>query len=96
MYVKNSITFKILEDLLHVSLEIIWILTRPTRLPRGISQVIIGTLYHPPGADDQLILDYLYKSLSSIEFCNFCNFCQTRKQNGFLEEKFPRKAFRTF
>ena len=67
MYVKNSITFKILEDVLHLSLEITWILTRPTRLPRGISQVIIGTLYHPPGADDQLMLDYLYKSLSSIE-----------------------------
>ena len=47
--------------------EVIWAQIRPTRLPRGIRSIIIGTVYHPPSAVDALMLDYLSKSMSSIE-----------------------------
>ena len=40
---------------------------RPTRLPRGIPSIIIGTVYHPPSAVDALMLDFLSKNMSSIE-----------------------------
>ena len=45
----------------------LWVHTRPTRLPRGVSCVVIGTVYHPPSADDLVILNYLITSLTAIE-----------------------------
>ena len=60
MYVKDSINFTI-------SFETLWIQLRPTRLPRGLSSIIVGTLYHPPCASDPEIIEYLMKCLASIE-----------------------------
>ncbi len=67
MYVKNSIQCNILQDLLDSNFEIVWVYIRPNRLPRGIPCIIIGTLYHPPSANNQEILDHLLKCLSIIE-----------------------------
>ena len=44
-----------------------FIFGRATRLPREISCIIIGTLYHPPSANNQEILEHLLKCLSTIE-----------------------------
>lgn len=48
-------------------IEVLWIKTRPTRLPGGAPCVFTGTLYHPPSANDDIILDYLAKSLTDLE-----------------------------
>ena len=40
---------------------------KPSTTPKGISSIVIGTVYHLPSAMDSLMLDYLYNSLSSIE-----------------------------
>ena len=67
MYVRNNIQCNIVQDLLDSYFEIVWVHIRPTRLPRGIPCIIIGTLYHPPSANNQEILDHLLKCLSTIE-----------------------------
>ena len=46
MYVRNNIQCNIVQDLLDSNFEIVWVHIRPTRLPRGIPFIIIGTLYH--------------------------------------------------
>jgi hypothetical protein len=53
MYVRNNIQCNIVQDLLDSNFEIVWVHIRPTRLPRGIPSIIIGTLYHPPSANNQ-------------------------------------------
>ena len=67
IYIKNEIKFDILNYLHDPGFEVLWVRTRPIRLPRGLSCVITGTVYHPLSADDKRILDYLLKSLTEIE-----------------------------
>ena len=75
VYVKDTIKFTILDNLHDPSFEMLWIKLRPTRLPRGCTSIVVGTLYHPPSASDLAITEYLTKCLSIIEsrFAN-CGF----------------------
>jgi hypothetical protein len=69
-YIKDTIQFSLLNDLLPSStssLEVLWIQIRPNRLPRGFSNIVVGTVYRPPRADNTAMLNYLMDSLSSIE-----------------------------
>ena len=54
-------------DLTDKNLEVLWVKIRPDRLPSGIPSIFIGTVYHPPSANNSLIQNYLYESLSKIE-----------------------------
>ena len=54
-------------DLMDKNLEVLRVKIRPDRLPRGIPSIFIGTVYHPPSANNSLIQNYLYESLSKIE-----------------------------
>ena len=66
-YIRNSIKFKTLNFLHHPDFEVLWVYVRPKRLPRGVPCIVIGTVYHPPSADDNSMIDYLSLSLTSIE-----------------------------
>ena len=46
VYVKDTTKFTILDDLHDPSFEMLWIKLRPTRLPRGCTSIVVGTLYH--------------------------------------------------
>ena len=59
MYIKNSIKYSVL--------QVLWVKIQPTRLPRGISTIVVGVLYHPPCADNASMLNYLIEKLTSIE-----------------------------
>ena len=69
MYIKSSIPFTVLEDPEDekCSFEVLWIKMHPTRLPRGISSIIAGVVYHPPKATNSMMLDYLTKCLMDLE-----------------------------
>jgi exonuclease III len=67
LYINNSIKFNVLEDLHDPDFEVPWVRITPTRLPRGFSSIITGTVYHPPSADAKSMLEYLFKSLTEIE-----------------------------
>lgn len=47
--------------------EVLWLQLRPDRLPRGFSCLIVAAVYHPPGADENLIRDHLFQSLALAE-----------------------------
>ena len=66
-FIKDSIKFSVLDDLFDQNLEVLWLKLRPKRLTRGFSELIIGTVYHPPRADNKIMLEYLMESISSIE-----------------------------
>ena len=72
MYVKDSTQCKVLSDLHHEDHEALWAALRPTRLPRGFSNIIVGVVYQPPDANDSAMRDYLVSSLISLE-ANFSN-----------------------
>ena len=65
MYVKDSIAVTVLEDLeSEDGLEVLWVKLRPTRLPRGLSNIIVGLVYHPPKSVNSTMLNYLTDSLT--------------------------------
>ena len=67
VYIKDTISFSIVEDLADESLEVLWLNIRPHRLPRGVNNIIVGVIYHPPLASNSEMLVYLMKCLSVIE-----------------------------
>ena len=71
-YIKKGLKYTVLEDLYDDKIEAIWLQLRPSRLPRGLSSIIIANVYHPQtdeGVSDSEILHYLYDSMSTIESC---------------------------
>ena len=68
IYLKDGISYKILEDLRCCDEhEIIWLKLRPTRLPRGFTCLVVAVVYHPPGSDPHTMLNHLFNSLSNVE-----------------------------
>ena len=68
MYVKQSIPFSILDNINDENgLEVLWVKLRPTRLPRGISSIVAGVVYHPLKAANSPMLDYVTKCLIELE-----------------------------
>ena len=59
IYIKDTIEFSVLDELFDSSFEVLWINMRPTRLPRGFTNLIVGTVYHPPSAENAAMLNYL-------------------------------------
>ena len=54
-----------LKELSHPEVESLWLLIKPSRLPRGINYIILAAIYHPPKSDDRVLLTHLIESLDS-------------------------------
>ena len=67
MYIEDAIDFERLDEIIYDLFEVLWINMRMSRLPRGFSNLVIGTVYHPPSADAPAMLDYLSSCLSALE-----------------------------
>ena len=67
IYVKDTIQFSRLDELSDDSFEVLWISLRPTRSPRGITNLNVAIVYQPPSANDTDMLNYLSNSLSLVE-----------------------------
>ena len=67
-YVKDVIpVVKLWSELNEQGLETIWLTLRPHRLPRGISNLTIGNVYHPPNAVDWEMSQHLINSFDVIK-----------------------------
>jgi hypothetical protein len=66
LYSNSSIVTERLMNLEHPDFEVLWVYTRPQRLPRGFPSIITGTVYHPPSSDDKDLLNYLSNSLTEV------------------------------
>ena len=67
LYIRDTIQFSVLETLSNSIFEVLWVRMCPTRLQRGVNSVIVGTVYHPPNANNSEMLNYLTETLSIIE-----------------------------
>jgi hypothetical protein len=67
MYIEDAIDFERLDEISSDLFELLWINMRMPRLPRGFSNLVIGTVYHPPSAGAPAMLDYLSTCLSALE-----------------------------
>lgn len=67
MYLRESIRFTLLKEIMDRNFEVLWVQVRPYRLPRGVQSIVVGTVYHPPVAQDSLMNNFLYESISAIE-----------------------------
>ena len=70
LYVSSSIRSKRLEnqELREAITESLWVELRPSRLPRPISAMLIGAVYHPPQAsaeDDNRLRDHIREVVDS-------------------------------
>ena len=64
---KESIPFEILSQYHNDQFEVLWVKARPYKLPRGLSCIIIGSIHHPPSANDRNMIDFLTEQLCLIE-----------------------------
>lgn len=67
LFVNNFIFCRPLPDLQSEDHEVLWVLLRPSRLPRGFSNIITAVVYHPPDADCPSMREYIRSSLVEIE-----------------------------
>ena len=72
IYVKDSIDTNVLTELHNSEHEVLSLVLRPKRLPRGFSNIVVACLYHPPNADNMAMQEYLMSSLEFLE-SNFSN-----------------------
>ena len=66
VYVRNGLPCEPLSQLDKSGIEVLWLLFRRCIMPREISRILIGALYHPPKADNGKMLDYLISSLDTV------------------------------
>ena len=66
-FIKDSVEGKTMLDLHDDDYEILWLLLRQKRLPRGFSNIVVAVIYHPPTADNTTMRDHLKNSLESVE-----------------------------
>ena len=70
LYIKNSIAYQVLSQCQHPPLELLWVKARTHlthRLPRGITSIVFGIVYHPHSANPSEMVEYLFDQLSFIE-----------------------------
>ena len=65
-YVAETIAYDRLHDIEDAEHEVIWIKMKPKKLPRKYSCIILACIYHPPGADNGSMREYLITSLDTV------------------------------
>jgi hypothetical protein len=65
-YINSQLNFAELTDLSEPEIESQWFLIRMERLPRGTNSIILGTVYHPPQSDDNVLRMHIFKCLDSL------------------------------
>jgi len=66
VYVKHASLCSHLSHLAHANLEVLWLLYRPHSMPREVTHILIGAVYHPPKANNAEMLEYLINSMDEV------------------------------
>ena len=66
VFVRHSLPCVRLSALETNNFETIWLLYRQARMPRAVSHVVVGAVYHPPSADDRAMTAHLLDCLDSV------------------------------
>ena len=54
VFVRHNVPCIRLPSLESANFEVVWLLYRQPRMPRVVSHVVVGAVYHPPSANDLL------------------------------------------
>ena len=65
-YVAETAVYDRVHDIEDDEHEVLWIRLKPKKLPRKYSCIIIACIYHPPGADNGSLREYLITSLDAV------------------------------
>ena len=65
-YVTETAVYGQLHDIEDNEHDVLWIRLKPKKLPRKYSCIIIACIYHPPGADNGSLREYLITSLDTV------------------------------
>ena len=65
-YISSRLNVIELGNLCEPEIETQWFLIKTDRLPRGISSIVLGTVYHPPQGDDRILRSHIFNSLDSL------------------------------
>ena len=66
VYVREGVPCHAQPQLYISDIEVVWLLYRRPLMPRELSHILIGAVYHPPKADNRLMLDHLISSMDTI------------------------------
>lgn len=66
VYVRDELPCHRLTSYENTQLDIIWILFLSPRMPRSVSHIAVGTVYHPPSADNRLMINYLLDCMDRL------------------------------
>ncbi len=66
LYLRDTLPFRYWGELDDQMLETIWVTVAMQRLPREISNITIGLIYHPPGNKDRPMLDHIAGCIDHI------------------------------
>ena len=64
-YVRESVPCTVLHQLLEPDIESLWLLNRATKMPRQLSHIAIGIIYHAPTADSSRSILHILNCLDS-------------------------------
>lgn len=65
-YVHSALQCKLLTAYECNDVESLWLLYRANRMPRYLSHIIIGVIYHPPNSNDFTMVSHIINSLDDI------------------------------
>ena len=65
-YVRNNVPCKRVTELERPDVESMWLLYRNVSMPRCVSHVLIGTIYHPPDVKSYITTTYITECLDKI------------------------------
>lgn len=65
-YVRQNLPFSLVTPVDSVNVESVWLLYRQPRMPRSMSHLLIGTVYHPPNAISHITSTYIVDNIDAI------------------------------
>ena len=66
VYVKHGVPCQLLPQINTADIEVLWLLFRRPRMPREVSHILVGAVYHPPKANNGFLIEHLVSSLDSV------------------------------
>jgi len=66
VYIRDGLPCQPLPQLDQADMETVWLLYRRSLMPREVSHILIGAVYHPPRADNSKMIDHLLSSMDNI------------------------------
>ena len=66
VFVRQDVPCMRLSRLERDDVESVWLIYRQPRMPRVLSHIIIGAIYHPPSADDKIMTAHIIDCIDDI------------------------------